>query len=132
MNVHDGLVVLDRRERVVEVVQQRPPPLVRVRLPEALGVVLEPVPAHEEHVAIRLLDASLELQTIETGHRRDDRLRLGERDLEVGRLVGPYVEDRQLEDDRRTVTGAEAARYAALVWGGARNDQVPSGFSTTS
>jgi len=109
-DLEHALVVLDRRVRVVEVVQQRPPPLIVGRVAEALGVILEPVPANEEDVAIRVLEAALELEVIEPGHGRDDGLGLFERHLELGGFGGTDVEDCQFED--------HAPEATALVTGG--------------
>jgi hypothetical protein len=57
----DEAVVLDRRERVVEAVKQPAPLLVARRLAEALRVVFEPLPRDEQEIAVRRLDAPLQL-----------------------------------------------------------------------
>ena len=74
--------MLDRRERLVEVMQEPSPVLVLRRLPEPLGVVFEPRPLDEQEIRARPFDASLQLQRLEAGHRGDDRARFGEGRLE--------------------------------------------------
>ena len=54
----DRFVVLDGRERVIEVVEQGAPLLVLGRPAEAFSVVLETVPLNEQQIALRVLDAA--------------------------------------------------------------------------
>src|SRR5437588_12149522 len=70
----DRLEVLDGREGVVEVVEQRAPLLVLGRPAEAFGVVFEAVPLDQQQIPARLFDAAFEPQGTEARHRGDDRL----------------------------------------------------------
>ena len=58
----DHPVVLDRRERVVEVMQEALPLLVAGGLPEPLRVILERLPRDEQEIAARVLDAAQQLE----------------------------------------------------------------------
>ena len=51
-------VVLDRRERVVEVVQQPLPLVILRRATESLGVIFQGVPLHQQEVGVRALEAA--------------------------------------------------------------------------
>src|SRR5512135_927040 len=82
-------------------VQQGLPFLILRRVAEPLGMVLERLPANEQSVATRRLDAPLQLQRVESRHRRNDALRLGESALEGCRLAGNHVQDRDLQDHCR-------------------------------
>lgn len=60
LDVHDGRVVLDDRERLVEVMEQRSPFLVLGRAPETFGVILETFPFNSEQVTRGLFEATVE------------------------------------------------------------------------
>lgn len=65
----DLLVVLDRGEWLVEVVQERLPLLISLGSPEPLDMVLQSLPLHQEQVALWLLEAAAQAQPAESGHR---------------------------------------------------------------
>src|SRR5262245_54278842 len=104
----DHGVVLDLGKRVVEVMQERAPALVRRRLAKALGVALERVPPHEQEVAIRFLDTASQLVALIPGRRGDDPLRLAEGGFEFGALTRADVQDGDFEDHakQRVVPGS--------------------------
>lgn len=74
--------MLDRGERVIEVVQQSTPLLVLLGPPESNRVILEMVPLNQQQVSGWRLDASFESNGSAPGHRRDDRVGRCERPLE--------------------------------------------------
>lgn len=76
-------------------VQQLAPFLVLRRLTKADLVMLDSLPAHQEHVVLGLLDAALKLVAQVAGHGRDDALRDVEGDFEGGGLT---IADLQLGD----------------------------------
>jgi hypothetical protein len=90
--------VLDDRERVIEVMEQRPPSLVFGRSTESVDVVLERFPLDEKQVAARVLKATLEPQRCEAGLSLDERPSAHERGLKVSFKTGPDVEERAFED----------------------------------
>ena len=100
----DHAEVLDRRERVVEVMEQRLPLLVAGRLPEPLGVILERLPLDEQEIAARALDARAA-----AGARRSRdspamiALAVRERGLELRLSTGLNVEDGLLRDHPRII-----------------------------
>ena len=105
----DQRVVLDRRERVIEVMEQALPLLIAGRLPEPLRVILEHLPLHEQEIAVRRLDTTQQLQRSEPGARGDDRLRGGERSLELSRSTGLDVENGLLRDHVRIIAERPSA-----------------------
>ncbi len=80
----DLLVVLDRGERVVEVVQQQSPLLVLRRSPESFGVVLQSAPLDEQKVGSRPLQATREREPLKPAHLTNDQFGLAEREFELG------------------------------------------------
>ena len=94
----DLLVVVDRGERVVEVVEQLSPLLVRRRAAEAFGVVFEAVPLDQQQVVARSLDTARERQANEAAHRLDRRPSFGERILKGRFLTRHHRKHRVLED----------------------------------
>ena len=58
LDARHRFVVLHRRERVIEVVQELAPALIRRRTAEALGVILETLPFDEEQIAARALETA--------------------------------------------------------------------------
>jgi len=101
---HERLIVLDHRERVVEVVQQSPPLLVLSRAAEAFGVVLQPIPLDQEKLPRRGFDTPFESKRAEPGHRGDDRLRLSERILEALLFTADDIESGMFEDHDNILT----------------------------
>src|SRR6185369_15008131 len=95
-----SLVVLDGRKRIIEMMQQLLPFLVRRRFAESLCVIRERPPAHKQQVAVRSFDATLQLVRQISRRCRDDALRAAERGFELLRLLRLHVEDRLLEDHR--------------------------------
>ena len=69
-------VVLNRRERKVEVMQQRPPLLVKFSSADcgSRQVILQGTANGPQHVAIAALDAALKLESHESWRSRDDAL----------------------------------------------------------
>src|SRR5689334_22367266 len=94
----DRSIVLDRRKRIVEVVQKPLPILILRRLTEANGMVFERLPIDEQDVAVRHLDTALQLVRYEAGHRSDDRRRLFERRFERSLAPGANVQHCDLEN----------------------------------
>jgi hypothetical protein len=80
------------------VVQQPLPLLVLRRAAKAFLVRGEAGPAHEEQVLVGVLDAAAHLVRQVAGHRRDDRLGLRERGLEVARGARLHAQAGHLED----------------------------------
>ena len=115
----DSGVVLDDRERLVEVVEQLAPLLISGRSAEALGVVLERLPLHEEQVSGRTFQAAGQRQAEEAALRRDDLSRLGEGSLEVGLAAGDDGQDGLFEDHRAIVSRAPAVVAATTTTTGA-------------
>lgn len=83
--------MLDRRERIVERVQQLFPCLVLRRLPESNGVILQRLPANEQHVPVAGFQAATRVVRTTARHRRDDGLGLPERALECGLASGDHM-----------------------------------------
>jgi hypothetical protein len=79
-------------------VQQRAPALVSLRAAKALRVILQHSPAHQQHVAVRYLEASLQLQRLEARRSEDYLYSLAKRRLERGGFVRLDVEDRNFQD----------------------------------
>jgi len=73
--------------------QQRLPALVRLRLAKSLSVIFQPPPANKKKVAVRLLNASLQLVRKISGRCADDPLRFPKRGLELLRLMRLHFED---------------------------------------
>ena len=90
-------VVLHHGERIVEMVEKRPPPGITVRLAEPGIVVFEAAPADEEQVASRALDARPHLEPEKSLARGNKRQRLDKGSLESCRLARPELENRVLE-----------------------------------
>src|SRR5262245_10411173 len=55
-------------------------------------------PTHQKRIPIRLLDAFLKLERLETRHRADDVLGFGKSALKVCFLARDDVEDREFQD----------------------------------
>ena len=91
----DRLEVLHGGKRVVEVVEQPLPFPISGGTAETLGVVFERLPAHEEDVALRGLDAALQLVGEVARRGGYDGGGLGEGPLE---LVCPVWQDVQQGD----------------------------------
>ena len=79
-------------------VQQRTPFLVLHRATEALGVVLQPGPADQQHVLVVVLQTMLQLMPFVPGHGSNDALRLGKRLLKRGRLAGLDLQGGNLQN----------------------------------
>src|SRR5262245_11339090 len=91
-------VVLDGRERVVEVVQQLLPLQVLRRPPELLRVILQPPPADQQNIPRRFFEATVKFEPEIAGDGGDERPRLGERRLERGLRAGPDIEHSNFEN----------------------------------
>lgn len=87
------LKVLDRRKRIVEVMQQALPFLVGRRLAKSHGVILKRFPPHQKHVAGRYFNTALQLMRSIAGHRRNDRRRLAERVLKCITHAGLNIQE---------------------------------------
>src|SRR5690606_7056543 len=77
------LVMLDGRERVVEVMQQPLPHLILWRPSEADGVVLDGLPVDQQQEAAAGLDAAMQRMRDVAWHGSDDRLCAGESRFEL-------------------------------------------------
>ena len=86
-------VVLNLRERIVEVMKELPPVFVGWRLAKPLRVTRERVPPHEQEITVGCLDAAPKFVALITRHGRDDSLRLDEGSLEAFALARPHVQD---------------------------------------
>src|SRR4051812_43144356 len=84
------LEVLDRWERVIEVVEQSTPLPILGRTAKALGVIFKRFPLHQEKERTWLLDTPGEFQAAEPSHRGDDLLRRAERFEEVTLFPGSH------------------------------------------
>src|SRR5205809_1833887 len=94
----DHQIMLHRRKRVVEMVQQPSPLLVTGGPAEPDLVALDGVPPHEKQEAVVVLDAVPQLVSAVAPHRSDDRLGAREGLPECFGLTSPDVQDRHLED----------------------------------
>src|SRR5262245_24711560 len=90
-------VVLDRGERVVEVMEEGLPLLVRRRAAEAPRVILERGPPDEQQITVRHLEAATQLVALVAGRARDQRLGARERRLEASALARAHAQHRHLE-----------------------------------
>src|ERR1700722_1778180 len=88
----DEVEMLDRWERVVVMVQQASPVLVLGGPSKSLRVSLERLPRDKQEIAVGLLYAAVQLERLESRHRCDERLRLGEGVFEVALLARHHVE----------------------------------------
>jgi hypothetical protein len=85
--------VVDRGKRVVVVMQQRPPALIRLGAPEAFGVALEIVPPHQQQVTVFGFEATPQLVLLVARAGGDDGLRLAKARPEGVALAGTDLED---------------------------------------
>ena len=72
----------DRRERIIEVVEQLAPLLITRGLAKTNLMMLYGFPANQQHVVVILLDTSLQLMSKIARHRRNDFLSEVKRKLE--------------------------------------------------
>ena len=72
----------DRRERIIEVVEQLAPLLITRGLAKTNLMMLYGFPVNQQHVVVILLDTSLQLMSKIARHRRNDFLSEVKRKLE--------------------------------------------------
>lgn len=85
------LIVKHRWKWVIEMMQQRPPPLVLGRLAKAFFMCGDAVPPHQQQIMALALETPLELMGSVPRRGRYDRLRLSKRGLESLRLPRLYL-----------------------------------------
>jgi hypothetical protein len=83
------LEMLDKREGLVEPVEQIAPPLIVGRSSESDGVVFKTIPVDQQQEHIWSLDAPRQGQRPEAGHSADDRFRIGKRRPKLLAHAGP-------------------------------------------
>lgn len=88
----------DRREWIVEVMQQLAPFLIAGGLAKPDLMVFDGRPANQEHVVVSLLDTLLKLVAEIARHGRDDGLGGEERGLKLGALAWPDLQLGDFED----------------------------------
>ena len=93
-------------KRLVEMMQQALPFLILGSTAEANGVRFQRFPAYEENVAIRNLDAALQLMRDVAGPRGNDGLGVLERRLIRCFASHAHIQHRDLENHRQLQLGA--------------------------
>jgi hypothetical protein len=94
----DQVIVLHGGKRIVEVVEQAAPFLVIGGAAEAGGVVFQALPADQQQVLMRRLQAALQLVAAVAGQACDDLRRGAEGRLEAGGQLRLQVQNGYFED----------------------------------
>jgi hypothetical protein len=94
----EGLEVLDHRERLVVLMQEAAPLVIRRRRAESIDVVAERLPLDQKQETMGLFHAPQQLQAAKPRGASDKRLRHGKGSFEVCDFTGPDVEDGVFED----------------------------------
>jgi len=94
-------VVIDARERIVEMMQQLPPSLILRRFSEPFLVCGDAVPAHEEKILALSFETTLEFVRAVAGHRRNDGLRFAKCGFERCRLTRTDLQQGGFENHER-------------------------------
>src|SRR4051812_42274396 len=100
--------MLDDGKRLIEMMEQAAPMLIRLRLPEANGVIFERAPFHQQEITIGRFETAAQLQPSKTGRRRDKWARLTHGRFKSRFLPRPHIEDRRFAYHARARSGPRA------------------------
>ena len=89
---HNGLIMLDRRERLIKMMQQPLPFQVLRRSAKTFRVILQPPPLDQQQVSVFVFNTALELVAKTAFHRADDGPRPCKGGLKCFRLIFLHVQ----------------------------------------